>query len=459
MRIAGFLKFLFTVCTKSPQKVIVSIYHSDRSGYFMGKRTEKILCYSAIIILAAQLSMDLFIADFKISTAVIFIPVFFVLTEAFPLIPVTFCSAFGVFVLRAAAYWFRSGNLLRSIASSFPETGFYICYGLLLYLYIHWLKSRSPSQKFSTLPLILIDYAANFTELFLRMRMDAFTFKTQSGIFLIACLRTLIIWGILTIFDRYKFLLLQKEHEDRYKRLLLLISKLDGEMMWMRKNTALIEDTMKTSYQLFEKLKTADAAPELSSSALSVAKDIHEIKKEYLLILRGISEALDQELKSDGMYLEEMFSLLKDSMMQTAGEQKKEFSLTIRCADNFYTDKHYALMSIFRNLFNNAVEAVQEKTVTISVVQSSDPQAYCFEVEDEGPGIREEYIDEVFDAGFSTKINYTTGEVNRGLGLNLVKDLVENQLQGKIWLASRPGRTVFTIRIPREKLEKRAETE
>ncbi len=62
-------------------------------------------------------------------------------------------------------------------------------------------------------------------------------------------------------------------------------------------------------------------------------------------------------------------------------------------------------------------------------------------------------MDQVFHTGFSTKINYTTGEVNRGLGLNLVQDLVENSFSGRIALESRPGKTTFTITIPKVQLE------
>ena len=50
-------------------------------------------------------------------------------------------------------------------------------------------------------------------------------------------------------------------------------------------------------------------------------------------------------------------------------------------------------------------------------------------------------------------MNYATGEVNRGLGLNLVQDLVENSFSGHIALDSRPGKTTFTITIPKEQLE------
>ena len=418
----------------------------------MKKTMGKVLFFSLLIILAAQLSMNLFIADFKISIAVICIPVFLFLTEGFPLIPVTICSAIGVFALRTLMYWFQYASLDRT-AFFLPEAGFYICYGLLLFGCTRTLKGTFLNKNLAVIPLIFIDYGANLAELLLRIRMDAFEPKAQAGILLVALLRTAVIWCILTIFERYRLLLLKQEHEERYHRLLMLISKLDGEVIWMRKNTALIEETMRTSYKLFENLRSSGAEPGLASSALSVAKDIHEINKEYLLIMRGISEALDEELKSDGMHLEELLLLLKDAMALVAKEQDKELLLTLEYADNPYTDRHYALMSIFRNLFINAIEAAAGQQVRIVLSEASRDADYIFSITDYGTGIEPDYMDQVFHTGFSTKINYTTGEVNRGLGLNLVQDLVENSFSGRIALESRPGKTTFTITIPKVQLE------
>ena len=55
--------------------------------------------------------------------------------------------------------------------------------------------------------------------------------------------------------------------------------------------------------------------------------------------------------------------------------------------------------------------------------------------------------------GFSTKINYETGQVSRGLGLSLVKDIVETQLGGSIDVHSENGCTEFIMRIPKQNLE------
>ena len=75
------------------------------------------------------------------------------------------------------------------------------------------------------------------------------------------------------------------------------------------------------------------------------------------------------------------------------------------------------------------------------------------EICDNGPGIAKEDLPEIFHPGFSTKINYSTGEISRGLGLNLVQDLITSQLHGSICVASSPGNTTFTIQIPKNELE------
>ena len=56
--------------------------------------------------------------------------------------------------------------------------------------------------------------------------------------------------------------------------------------------------------------------------------------------------------------------------------------------------------------------------------------------------------------GYSTKIDYSTGEVNRGLGLSLVKDIIENQFNGSIEIESEVEKgTKFILSISSENLE------
>ena len=221
----------------------------------------------------------------------------------------------------------------------------------------------------------------------------------------------------------------------------------------MQKNAVLIEDAMAKSYRLFSRLQEQQSDPELTQNALTVAKDIHEVKKEYLMILRGLSEALDLNLRDGEMSISDILTVLQNSMTMLANEKGKNLEFLINIASNLKTDKHYFLLSVFRNLFTNALEASCEDQVILTFVQREQDGDYLFEITDNGPGIPRENLTQIFNPGFSTKINFQTGEISRGLGLNLVEDVVKNQLQGSIRVESRPGETTFHISIPKNQLE------
>lgn len=406
------------------------------------KHFQQILLIGIFIIIGAQINMNLFIDNFRISIGTLIFPITFVMFGKYPVLPVTFISAVGVLTSRVLSEWLRYDQI--QFYSFFPEMIFYLVYGTLFYIYSH--KKETLSPDFAAV-LFIFDYISNLTELLVRLGAGAFNIKSQFGILLVAFSRSLIIYGILFCLHHYKFSLLRREHALRYQRLLLLISKLNGEVVWMKKNTGLIEETMNTSYQLYRELEENGTDETLSRKALGVAKDIHEIKKEYLLILRGLSEALDLNLKDEGMYLTDILTVLKQSLTTESSDKKADISFQIQ--ENLYTENHYFLMSVFRNLLTNAIEASEKDNPQIHVIQSTDADSYLFDVTDDGPGILPEDLEQIFSPGFSTKINFTTGEISRGLGLNLVQDLIKNQWNGEIQVSSVPGCTTFHIRIPK----------
>lgn len=180
---------------------------------------------------------------------------------------------------------------------------------------------------------------------------------------------------------------------------------------------------------------------------------IHEIKKEYMLIMRGISEALNNDLRDRGMYISEMFDILQDVHMREAKTQKKQLTIDVQCDENLYTNKPYYLMSVFNNLFTNALEASISENSTIVVREKEFEHHYIFSVTDFGKGINSDNINDIFSPGFSTKINYSTGEINRGLGLSLVKDIIEIEFKGKVWVESEKNQTTFYVQLSKKDLE------
>lgn len=413
---------------------------------------KQIRILSLLIVLAAQIHLNVFTNNFLVSIGILLFPIFVYLFQEIPLIPVTLLSGAGVFLSRVLIYGLQSGIHIDNFINFFPEFFFYLTYGMTSYIYFKQ-NNYKLQGKFWPFLFLLMDYGANLVELLLRLRLGAFSLKMQMNIILVAVIRTLILWIVIRGLGHYKFTLLSQEHANRYQRLILLISKLNSEVIWMKKNTHLIEETMARSYKLFSSMQDKQIDPSLSQDALAVAKDIHEIKKEYLLILRGISEALDLNLQDGGMSLTDILILLEDTITAAAHEEGKTLTFTKEYSGNLFTDKHYFLLSIFRNLFTNALEANEDGNIELAFIENEDEKNYTFIIQDNGPGIPAENLPLIFTPGFSTKINFNTGEVNRGLGLNLVKDIIENQLHGNIHAKSKPGETKFYICIPKSELE------
>lgn len=413
---------------------------------------KQILILSLLIVLAAQIHLNVFTNNFLVSIGILLFPIFVYLFQEIPLIPVTLLSGAGVFLSRVLIYGLQSGIRIDNFINFFPEFFFYLTYGMTSYIYFKQ-NNYKLQGKFWPFLFLLMDYGANLVELLLRLGLGAFSLKMQMNIILVAVIRTLILWIVIRGLGHYKFTLLSQEHANRYQRLILLISKLNSEVIWMKKNTHLIEETMARSYKLFSSMQDKQIDPSLSQDALAVAKDIHEIKKEYLLILRGISEALDLNLQDGGMSLTDILILLEDTITAAAHEEGKTLTFTKEYSGNLFTDKHYFLLSIFRNLFTNALEANEDGNIELAFIENEDEKNYTFIIQDNGPGIPAENLPLIFTPGFSTKINFNTGEVNRGLGLNLVKDIIENQLHGNIHAKSKPGETKFYICIPKPELE------
>lgn len=412
----------------------------------MKDQLKRILFITLAIVIGAQISFNLYNSDFKISIGILIFSISILFLGKYPIIPTTILSAVGVSTARILMLWLQSGEL--HFQRFVPEMFFYFIYGTLFYFYME--KSDYELSLRSSLILFGFDFFSNNVELILRYPSYEYTYHTYFSIILVALLRTAVIAFIIYCLKYYKFSLLKREHIERYQRLLLLNSRLHDEVVLMQKNKKMIETTMNTAYKLFQEMEKTEYDSSLSKKALSVAKDVHEIKKEYVLILRGLSEALELDMREEGMYLQDILNLLKNSLKSSVPNDK-ELHFNFDITENLYTEQHYFIMSVFRNLFMNAIEASKTSVVQIHVKQNTTDDNYEFVIEDNGPGISPEHMEQIFSPGFSTKINYETGEINRGLGLNLVKELIEHQFGGSISVTSKPGQTSFTILIPHKK--------
>jgi signal transduction histidine kinase len=101
------------------------------------------------------------------------------------------------------------------------------------------------------------------------------------------------------------------------------------------------------------------------------------------------------------------------------------------------------LNQVWTNLLDNAIDALGEAG-TIKIATRRDGDCVIVEITDDGPGVPEDVAGRVFDPFFTTK------DVGRGTGLGLAtaRRIVVERHDGSLSFDSRPGRTVFAVRIP-----------
>ena len=107
------------------------------------------------------------------------------------------------------------------------------------------------------------------------------------------------------------------------------------------------------------------------------------------------------------------------------------------------------LNQVWTNLISNAIDAMPDGG-TLTLTTRADGDAVVVAVGDTGTGMSEDVKAHAFDTFFTTK------EIGRGtgLGLDIARRLIVERHHGSIDLASEPGRTVVTVRLP---VPKRAE--
>jgi signal transduction histidine kinase len=107
-----------------------------------------------------------------------------------------------------------------------------------------------------------------------------------------------------------------------------------------------------------------------------------------------------------------------------------------------FTDKDH-MIRVLNNLITNAIQAIPDnRNGLVEVILESNDKMHRVSVKDNGTGIPDDMHAKIFQPNFTTK---STGT---GLGLAMVKGMLE-QAGGKIYFVTTPGEgTVFTVELP-----------
>lgn len=421
------------------------------------KPWKKTLLIGIIIAVTSQLYWNLFTEGFRISSSVILLPVLLMTIgkdeDSLKTGVVTGCI---IFIFRLILSCGRGIPLETGVMQVLPNALFYICYGFLFAALVRNKHTATMDRLIVT--IFICDFISNLFEVSLQihLKFDGAARNFSEYLFLIALLRTAVAGVILVGEKQYRVLLTRAEHETRYQRLFLMTTGLKNEIYFMKKNSEEIESVMSNAYRLYEKLSDMGVSEETKKMSLAIARDVHEIKKDYIRIIQGIEEAIDEEYDEEKMSLQDVLHILKDTTYQMLEAKKLDIHLEFRYKDNFMTRGHYGLMAILKNLVNNAIEAIEsaDKRGCIRIFEEKQDDKYIFRVIDDGPGIPDKHLPNIFQMGYSTKFDYKTGNIYRGVGLCGVKMAVEEQFQGTIEVDSKVGKgTEFKVEIPSKILE------
>lgn len=403
----------------------------------------------------SQLYLNFIVDGFRVSTAVILLPILLITySKVINPLAVGIVTGTMIFFVRISILVIRGANFFSSVTSVFPASLFYIVYCIIFKANIK--KGYSIDYDKVFLTILMSDYISNIIEVGIRLEFRFYIngFNFYIVLLFIAMTRATIAYAILLIIRHCKNLLANEEHEKRYQNIVLLISDLKSEIYFMRKNIDNIENVMSNAYRLYEDLSTTNLNNNLKKLSLKITKDIHELKKDYIRVISGIELTLTDKLEVEYMSLSDILYILNESTYRILMGAKNNIDLDFSYEQDFTTKQHYQLMSILTNLVNNAIEAIGSSynNGMIQIIQQVDNSNsnYIFYVIDNGPGIAVDDLEYIFDPGFSTKYDYKTGDIYRGVGLTNVKYLVEEFFNGCISVSSnQKSGTTFEIIIPK----------
>lgn len=170
-----------------------------------------------------------------------------------------------------------------------------------------------------------------------------------------------------------------------------------------------------------------------------------EIIKELLEL--SVNRALLQTKELELVNINDILNKITDAAALHAELKKIRLKIDLIDTDTRLKGKKEDFEKIFANIISNAVRYTPDEG-TVAVKSRISGSDFVFEVSDTGIGISERDITNIFGEFFRSEnakkmVNYGTG-----LGLSLVKQIVENY-RGSITVKSEISRgSKFTIRLP-----------
>ena len=310
------------------------------------------LLIGAAVVISSEFYLGFSIADFRFSAAAVLFPV---LLSAFGEVRdacrTGTLTASMVFAARFLMDLAGGVSPVEAVSQNLPGAFFYLFYGLLFGLMARG-RGYFPTTVWAGISAFFCDFLSNLLESILRIRDFPADREIYSALMLVALIRAFTASLLLGLIRRHQLLLTREEHERRYQRLFLMTTALKNELYFMQKNTEEIEGIMSNAYRLYERLEHESDNRTL---ALAIARDVHEVKKDYIRIMQGMKEELAAAEQQGTMRFQDLLRMLKSYCQHQIEQKGLRITLDFGCGHDFCTRDHYALMSVLKNLVVNAV--------------------------------------------------------------------------------------------------------
>lgn len=175
-------------------------------------------------------------------------------------------------------------------------------------------------------------------------------------------------------------------------------------------------------------------------------KGLYDLAKEYVEQLLHEIVVTEKAVDSGAHVLEGIknpaVSSLLQSKMALCLAERITLTMNITTSNQFSHIKTYDLIKVVGNLMDNAIRATSfelEENRYIRLEWGQSDRELFLTIENSGPGIPKDKLNEVFSIGYTTKKN---GE--GGLGLTIVKSVTE-RYGGKVEVSSENGITRFHV--------------
>ncbi|MDE1547706.1 sensor histidine kinase [Jeotgalibaca caeni] len=188
-------------------------------------------------------------------------------------------------------------------------------------------------------------------------------------------------------------------------------------------------------------------------------RSIELMHKETKRMIRMVNENLDYEkIRSEQVTLVKQEFLAIDALTtvheqlrQKAASKGNEIVVQVEEQVKVYAD-YDRFIQIIVNLANNAIQFTDNGSIRL---EAKEEEGYTWiQVSDTGIGIAEEELNSIWERFYKVDISRKNNKFGEsGIGLAIVKSLVDNH-GGTISVHSEPGKgTVFTIRLPNKEKE------